>query len=797
VKTLALQPVLRGSISIPLAVVALSATVGLESTEHAASAATWVQQSEISVSDGGTGDHLSTSVALSADGSTAVVGAPGHRVRRARAAGAAYVFRLSAGSWTQEAELEAPRALAGDSFATSVAVSSNGTTAIVGAPGRKGGAGAAFVFTEPRGGWSDGARGTTVVSGSPGDKLGEDVSVSGDGSTVAVGAPGRGAGAGALLVLVRPPRGWGKGPVGASVLTATDVLAGDHLGYSVAVSADGSTVGGGARDHLDGAQGVSHAGAAFVFTRPAAGWSGENQTAELVARAAGSGDELGTSVALSADGGVLVTGLPGHGAGDGSLAVFQRPSGGWATGTEEADLTATDARGGDLLGMSVAVSADGGTVVAGSPLHRGAGRRGGDALVFSRPSGGWSSETASSELAASDGGPLDWFGRSLSVTGDGRTSLVGSPLHAVGGLGAGAAYLLTSSVRTLTSVVASDPEPRAGRSVTYTAQVFPRPSGGAVTFTDGSSPVTGCADKPVDPITGRAVCNVAYLLAGTHSIAATYSGDADDAPSDMPQSLRIRVEGVMGYSLTAADGSVASFGRVRTSSPLGTVAVNAPVVGAARVPGASGGWLFTDLGGVFSYGGAVSYGSLGSVVPAAAIVGGTATPDGHGYSLFGADGGVMSFGDAPFYGSLQSIGTVPLAPIVGGARTADGRGYWLFGSNGAVFPFGDALFLGSAYRSHLKSPVVSGAVTPDGRGYWLFTAKGQMFHFGDATSYGTLAQVRLRAPITSAAASTDGKGYWMFGADGSVFSFGDAGFDGSLGTVGLAAHARIVAGVPS
>lgn len=756
----------------------------------------WVEQSEISAADGGTADHLGTAAALSGDGSWALLGAPGHRVGRSRAAGAAYLFHISAGAWTQAAELRIHRGAAGDKLGTAVALSADGSTAVVGAPGRASGGGAAYVFTEPRGGWADSASGTAVLTGSAGDQLGEAVAVSGDGSTVVVGAPGHGGGAGAAFVVSRPASGWSGGAARSSALTASDLAAGDQLGYAVVVSADGATVGAGAPDHLDGVSGVSRAGAVFVYARPGGGWTDEDQTAELVAGSASTGDQLGSSLALSADGAEVAAGAPGRHGGDGSVLVFGRPGAGWSTEGEPAELTPDDPGGGTLLGVSVAMSADGAEVAAGAPLDKGPTGKGGEADVFRRPGPAWSSDSTSSKLGASDGGPLDWFGRSLAVSADGRTSLVASPLHAIGGLGAGAGYLFSSSVPTFTNLVASDSDPDAGRSVTYTAQVLPKPSAGTVTFSDGTSSIPGCAAEPVDLVTGRASCTVAYALVGNHSISASFSGDATHKPSGTPQPLEVTVEGVMGYSLTASDGSVASFGKVHASSAVGTVAVNAPVVGAARDPGGRGGWLFTSLGGVFAYGGAPSYGSLGSLVPAAPVVGGAGTPDGQGYWLFGADGGVMGFGDAGFHGSLPTVGTFPLAPIAGGAGTPDGQGYWLFGSNGAVFAFGDASFFGSARPAHLSSPVVAGVPTADGRGYWLFTSRGTMLHFGDALSHGSLARDHLSSPITSAAASSDGEGYWMFGADGSVYSFGDAGFDGSLGTVGLAPTARIVAGVP-
>ena len=80
---------------------------------------------------------------------------------------------------------------------------------------------------------------------------------------------------------------------------------------------------------------------------------------------------------------------------------------------------------------------------------------------------------------------------------------------------------------TTTSALESSGDPsEAGGQVTYTAEISPTPSGGAVAFTDGGLGITGCAAVPVDG-TGRAACQATYPDMGTHTISAAYSGDAD------------------------------------------------------------------------------------------------------------------------------------------------------------------------------------------------------------------------------------------------------------------------------
>ena len=87
------------------------------------SAAPFIQQAKLTASDGATLDVFGVSVALSSDGDTAIVGARG----------AVYVFTRSGSSWSQQQKLTASDSDANDCFGWSVALSSNGNTAIVGA----------------------------------------------------------------------------------------------------------------------------------------------------------------------------------------------------------------------------------------------------------------------------------------------------------------------------------------------------------------------------------------------------------------------------------------------------------------------------------------------------------------------------------------------------------------------------------------------------------------------------------------------------------------------------------------
>jgi hypothetical protein len=104
----------------------------------AAVASSASRQAVLTAPDGASGDGFGGSVAIS--GHTAVVGGPGH----SSDTGAAYVFVRSGTAWSQQAELTVSPSTSRYYFGYSAAIS--GSTAVVGAPRRKGFTGAAYAF---------------------------------------------------------------------------------------------------------------------------------------------------------------------------------------------------------------------------------------------------------------------------------------------------------------------------------------------------------------------------------------------------------------------------------------------------------------------------------------------------------------------------------------------------------------------------------------------------------------------------------------------------------------------------
>jgi hypothetical protein len=151
------------------------------------SGASWSQQATLTASDGAPGDRFGYSVSI--DGGTAVVGTFGHTVNSHLSQGAAYVFVQSGATCSQQAELTSSDGAASDHFGYSVAVS--GSTAIIGAPYHKVGPypsqGSAYVFTQSGAAWTQQAI-LTASDGGGYNYFG--FSVAADGVTLLVGASG-------------------------------------------------------------------------------------------------------------------------------------------------------------------------------------------------------------------------------------------------------------------------------------------------------------------------------------------------------------------------------------------------------------------------------------------------------------------------------------------------------------------------------------------------------------------------------------------------------------------------------
>jgi len=230
--------------------------------------------------------------------------------------------------------------LAGSGFewvSRSVALSADGGTAIVGGDGDYNNPGSLWVFTRSGVVWTQQAK--LFGLGAEGYSMeGYSVALSADGNTAIVGGPGDGdykcvdcGYDGATWVLTRSGVVWtqqgSKGPVGAGTTIQDSKLVGSGAaghasqGRSVALSADGNTA------ILGGSSDSGGAGAAWVFTRSGGVWT--QQGAKLVGSGAIDAPSQGLSVALSADGNTALVGGPGDTNFAGATWAYRRSGGVW------------------------------------------------------------------------------------------------------------------------------------------------------------------------------------------------------------------------------------------------------------------------------------------------------------------------------------------------------------------------------------------------------------------------------------------------------------------------------------
>lgn len=328
--------------------------------------------------------------------------------------------------FVQKAELTASTGSDEDRLGDSVAVSGN--TIVAGAPGENSTVpGAVYVFSEPSGGWANAHQTAvlTVSDGATNAALGSSVAISGD--TIVAGAPEATIDGhsyqGAAYVWQRPASGWTNATQTAA-LTSSDGATDDYFGSSVAIA--GTTIVVGAPYHTVGS--TSYEGQVYVYERPASGWSSATQTATLDAPDGTSGLDLGGTVAISADGATIAAGAYGYGGTsetdgyEGAVYVFQRSGSAWTSGVQPAVLTASDAGQGTSLGDTLAMSADGKTIVAGgsgyAPSSSNSGVPLGAVFVFVEPNDGkWVTTSHEAALLTSDETYNSGLGAGVAIIG--------------------------------------------------------------------------------------------------------------------------------------------------------------------------------------------------------------------------------------------------------------------------------------------------------------------------------------------------------------------------------------------
>jgi hypothetical protein len=387
------------------------------------------------------GDLSGSSVSLSSDGTVLAVGSPlndGDVVGLDR--GHVRVYSHSNGAWTQLGS-DINGEATGDRSGNSVSLSSDGSVVAIGAsfndPPGKIDAGHVRVYNYVGGTWTQ--RGGDIDGIYAGMWFGNSVSLSSDGSILAVGAYRFDNG---YVFVYQYDSGVGWTQRGSTIVGKSW---GAQAGASVALSSDGSVVAIG-QPNTDSGSGVSRTGLVRVYKYVSGAWA--QQGGDIDGEAAN--DYSGWAVSLSSDGSVVAVGAmlnDGNGGDSGHVRVYQYVSGSWIQ------------RGSDIDGKSYGVSSGSAVSLSsnGSMLAIGAYAGAGHVRVYQYGNGAWTQVgcDVNGEFSA------DQSGLAVSLSGNGSVFAVGAPYNDGPGMnnvghvrvyqlisGSGTCPLLTTSLPT-------------------------------------------------------------------------------------------------------------------------------------------------------------------------------------------------------------------------------------------------------------------------------------------------------------------------------------------------------------
>ncbi len=304
----------------------------------------------------------------------------------------------------------------GDGSGSSVGISSDGSIVAIGAIFNEG-KGHVRVYKNVDGSWLQ--VGADIDGEGEGDAFGSAVSLSANGSVVAIGArfnSGNGQKSGRVRVYRKEDESWVQ--VGADI---DGEAAGDRFGSSVSISADGSIVAVGAPYNSGNG---SESGHVRIYKNVNNTWIQEGNDIEGEAK----DDWSGRSVSLSADGSVVAIGAPynsGNGENSGHVRVYKNQDGSWTQVGEDID----GAQEGERLGSSLSISADGSIVAIGAPLNNENGEKSGQVRIFHYEQDSWQQMGNSIEGVAAD----NWLGWKVSLNSAGSVVAAGAPYNAAKG----------------------------------------------------------------------------------------------------------------------------------------------------------------------------------------------------------------------------------------------------------------------------------------------------------------------------------------------------------------------------
>ena len=331
----------------------------------------WIQKG-VDIDGEAEGDQFGRSVSLSSDGSILAIGANTNDGNGAEA-GHVRVYEWSGSAWVQKGG-DIDGEAEGDYSGYSVSLSSDGTTLAIGATRNDGAAynaGHVRVYGWNGSAWVD--KGSDIDGEAERDYSGRLVSLSSDGNVVAIGAylnDGAANNAGHVRVYEWNGTAWVQ--MGSDIDGEAE---GDNSGYSVSLSSDGTILAIAAR-YNDG--NGTDSGHVRVYEWNGSAWV--QKGADIDGEAAS--DYSGVSLSLSSDGTILAIGATrndGNGSDAGHVRIYEWNGGAWVQKGADIDGEAE----GDFSGASLSLSYDGTILAIGAPLNDETGSAAGHVRVYS------------------------------------------------------------------------------------------------------------------------------------------------------------------------------------------------------------------------------------------------------------------------------------------------------------------------------------------------------------------------------------------------------------------------------
>eukprot|EP00986_Skeletonema_menzelii_P000730 scaffold205_cov179-Skeletonema_menzelii.AAC.12 len=349
------------------------------------------------------------SVAMSSDGNILAVGAKDMTDAVLGQVGGVHLYSMESSPPTLIQTLV--NTYPNGEFGNSIGLSNDGNRLVVGARSENDQTGVVRVYgRDTFGQWA--LMGMPINGLSIGERAGWSVSISGDGSSVAVGAPKGGGSASGSVFTYRFENGSNWEQYGSALQGASN----EAFGYTTSLSYDGNLVAVGSPKAMN-SEGGSNAGKASVFYVYGTEWLPLPAT-EI--HGISSNDIDGTSIALSQDGAILVVGGKGADNDDGDRNAGHCRI--YEFGTDWDLLHSMEGQTeNERLGSSVAVSKNGNVVACGGE----GGMYDGIGMGVVRT---WNRETSQSSTLwprTGDSGAL--FGSALSLKEDGKILVVGAP----------------------------------------------------------------------------------------------------------------------------------------------------------------------------------------------------------------------------------------------------------------------------------------------------------------------------------------------------------------------------------